>query len=151
MRKVLMICHGNICRSPVAAQLLRAMAREKGWEDALYVDSCGVSDEEEGNPMDRRSVKVMLAHGYRPERHEARRIARTDYADFDDLICMEERNRRGLLRLFGGDPEGKIHLLLDYTRDPHDIADPWYSGDFEIAFREIREGCRGYLEQFRVD
>ena len=69
---------------------------------------------------------------------------------YDDILCMEERNQRGLLRLLGGDPEGKLHLLLDYTDDPHDIEDPWYSGDFEKAYREIREGCTGYLKQFRV-
>ena len=72
------------------------------------------------------------------------------YAAVDDILCMEERNRRGLLRLSGGDPEGKIHLLLDYTDDPHDIDDPWYTGDFEKAYREIREGCTGYLRQFRI-
>ena len=82
--------------------------------------------------------------------HEARRFSRGDYAMYDDILCMEERNRRGLLRLLGGDPEGKLRLLLDYTDDPHDIEDPWYSGDFEKAYREIREGCTGYLKQFRV-
>ena len=150
MRSVLLVCHGNICRSPMSATLMRVMAQAAGWGDALWVDSCGISDEEEGNPMDRRAVAVLLAHGIRPVGHEARRFGRADYAAFDDILCMEERNRRGLLRLLGGDPEGKIRLLLDYTDDPHDIDDPWYSGDFEKAYREIREGCTGYLKQFRV-
>lgn len=150
MRSVLMVCHGNICRSPMAATLMRVMAEAAGWDDALWVDSCGVSDEEEGNPMDRRAVAMLLSHGIRPAPHEARRFSRGDYAMYDDILCMEERNRRGLLRLLGGDPEGKLHLLLDYTDDPHDIEDPWYSGDFEKAYREIREGCTGYLKQFRV-
>ena len=141
MRSVLMVCHGNICRSPMAATLMRVMAEAAGWDDALWVDSCGVSDEEEGNPMDRRAVALLLSHGIRPAPHEARRFSRGDYAMYDDILCMEERNRRGLLRLLGGDPEGKLRLLLDYTDDPHDIEDPWYSGDFEKAYREIREGC----------
>ena len=131
MRSVLMVCHGNICRSPMAATLMRVMAEAAGWDDALWVDSCGVSDEEEGNPMDRRAVAMLLSHGIRPAPHEARRFSRGDYAMYDDILCMEERNRRGLLRLLGGDPEGKLRLLLDYTDDPHDIEDPWYSGDFE--------------------
>lgn len=135
MRSVLMVCHGNICRSPMAATLMRVMAEAAGWDDALWVDSCGVSDEEEGNPMDRRAVAMLLSHGIRPAPHEARRFSRGDYAMYDDILCMEERNRRG---------------LLDYTDDPHDIEDPWYSGDFEKAYREIREGCTGYLKQFRV-
>ena len=124
MRKLLFVCHGNICRSPMAATLMRVMANAAGWGDSLWVDSCGVSDEEEGNPMDRRAVATLLSHGIRPAPHEARRFSKADYAAFDDILCMEERNRRGLLRLSGGDPEGKIHLLLDYTDDPHDIDDP---------------------------
>ena len=100
--------------------------------------------------MDRRAVATLLSHGIRPAPHEARRFSKADYAAFDDILCMEERNRRGLLRLSGGDPEGKIHLLLDYTDDPHDIDDPWYTGDFEKAYREIREGCTGYLRRFRI-
>ena len=102
MRSVLMVCHGNICRSPMAATLMRVMAEAAGWDDALWVDSCGVSDEEEGNPMDRRAVAMLLSHGIRPAPHEARRFSRGDYAMYDDILCMEERNRRGLLRLLDG-------------------------------------------------
>ena len=94
----------------MAATLMRVMANAAGWGDSLWVDSCGVSDEEEGNPMDRRAVATLLSHGIRPAQHE----------------------------------------LLDYTDDPHDIDDPWYTGDFEKAYREIREGCTGYLRQFRI-
>ena len=94
MRSVLMVCHGNICRSPMAATLMRVMAEAAGWDDALWVDSCGVSDEEEGNPMDRRAVAMLLSHGIRPAPHEARRFSRGDYAMYDDILCMEERNRR---------------------------------------------------------
>ena len=125
-------------------------ARQKAIRESLWADSCGVSGEEEGNPLDRRAAAVLLAHGIRPERHEARRFSRADYEEFDDILCMEERNRRGILRLNGGDPAGKIRLLLDYTDDPHDIADPWYTGDFEKAYREIRAGCTGYLQQFCI-
>lgn len=148
MRSVLFVCHGNICRSPMAAFILQSMAETAGWGDSIRIDSCAVSGEEEGNPMDRRAVAILLAHGIRPEPHEARRFCRADYEVFDDILCMEERNRRGLLRLLGGDPAGKIHLLLDYTDDPHDIDDPWYTGDFETAYREIAAGCLGYLQQF---
>ena len=150
MIRVLFVCHGNICRSPMAATLMRVMAEAAGWGDSLWVDSCGVSGEEEGNPMDKRAIAVLLAHGIRPAKHEARRFSRSDYALYDDILCMEERNRRGLLRLTDGDPQGKIRLLLDYTEDPHDIEDPWYTGDFEKAYREIRAGCTGYLQQFCI-
>ena len=150
MRSVLLVCHGNICRSPMAATLMRVMAEAAGWGDSLWVDSCGVSGEEEGNPMDKRAIAVLLAHGIRPAKHEARRFSRSDYALYDDILCMEERNRRGLLRLTDGDPQGKIRLLLDYTEDPHDIEDRLYTGDFEKAYREIREGCTGYLRQLRL-
>lgn len=150
MRSVLMVCHGQYLPQPDGGHPDAGDGRSGRLDDALWVDSCGVSDEEEGNPMDRRAVAMLLSHGIRPAPHEARRFSRGDYAMYDDILCMEERNRRGLLRLLGGDPEGKLRLLLDYTDDPHDIEDPWYSGDFEKAYREIREGCTGYLKQFRV-
>ena len=147
MRSVLLVCHGNICRSPMAATLMRVMAEAAGWGDSLWVDSCGVSGEEEGNPMDKRAIAVLLAHGIRPAKHEARRFSRSDYALYDDILCMEERNRRGLLRLTDGDPQGKIRLLLDYTEDPHDIEDPWYTGDFEATWRDVEQGCQGLLQE----
>ena len=100
--------------------------------------------------MDKRAIAVLLAHGIRPAKHEARRFSRSDYALYDDILCMEERNRRGLLRLTDGDPQGKIRLLLDYTEDPHNIKDPWYTYHLEKAYRQIREGCTGYLRQFRL-
>ena len=147
MRKLLFVCHGNICRSPMAATLMRVMANAAGWGDSLWVDSCGVSDEEEGNPMDRRAVATLLSHGIRPAPHEARRFSKADYAAFDDILCMEERNRRGLLRLSGGDPEGKIHLLLDYTDHPRDVVDPWYTGDFEATWQDVLTGCQRLIAE----
>ena len=95
MRSVLMVCHGNICRSPMAATLMRVMAEAAGWDDALWVDSCGVSDEEEGNPMDRRAVAMLLSHGIRPAPHEARRFSRGDYAMYDDILCMRSATGGG--------------------------------------------------------
>ena len=134
----------------MAATLMRVMANAAGWGDSLWVDSCGVSDEEEGNPMDRRAVATLLSHGIRPAPHEARRFSKADYAAFDDILCMEERNRRGLLRLSGGDPEGKIHLLLDFTSRPGSVADPWYTGDFETTWRDVDGGCRALLRRIQT-
>lgn len=141
MRSVLMVCHGNICRSPMAATLMRVMAEAAGWDDALWVDSCGVSDEEEGNPMDRRAVAMLLSHGIRPAPHEARRFSRGDYAMYDDILCMEERNRRGLLRLLGGDPEGKDFrvVIKTETAEVAALTERYAEYDSMVAVEENTE------------
>lgn len=146
MTNILFICWGNICRSPAAEFLFRALAREAGREDEFTVASAGVSDEEEGNgvypPMRRR----LEARGIDCADKTARMLRRGDYADYDLLVCMDELTIGRTRRFFGGDPEGKVKNLLDYAgRTGEEIADPWYTRDFDTALSEIEEGCRALL------
>lgn len=151
MQKVMLVCHGNICRSPMAETVLRTLGERGGVAAQILVASCAVSDEEAGNPIDPRAVCKLREHGFAPQEHRARRLTAADYEEYDEFLCMEERNRAGVLRLCGGDPKRKVHLLLDGTATPHDISDPWYSGDFETAFQEILLGCSGYLQRLFSD
>ena len=141
VRRILFVCLGNICRSPMAEMVLKDLVRHAGIA-GLEIASAGTSDEEEGNPMDRRARAKLAEHGIpADEGKRSRPLLREDYEAYDLFLGMEERNVRNMQRIFGGDPEGKIVRLLDLTGRPGDIADPWYTGDFERAYRDIREGC----------
>lgn len=130
MIKVLFICHGNICRSPMAEFVMKDMAAKAGAGERFVIDSAATSTEELGNPV------------YPP----ARQMTRADYDKYDLLIGMDSANIRNMTRICGGDPAGKIHRLLDYTARPGDVADPWYTGDFSTTWRDVAEGCRGLLK-----
>ena len=145
MIKILFICHGNICRSPMGAYILKDLVRSRGIEDLFQIDSAATSYEEIGNPVYPPARRELRKHGISCEGHHARRMEKHDYEAYDYLIAMESYNIRNMLRILGDDPEGKITRLLDYTDRPGDIDDPWYTGDFETAYRQIREGCEGFL------
>ena len=144
--RILMICHGNICRSPMAEFILRDMAQKRGLSDRLEIASAATSAEELGNPVYPPARAELARHGISCKGKTARQVARTDYAHFDYLIAMERYNIRNLLRLIGGDPQGKICRLLDFSARPRDIDDPWYSGDFTQAYADIVEGCEALLD-----
>ena len=151
MIKILFVCHGNICRSPMAEYILKDMVKKAGLSDRFVIDSAATSSEEiwggVGNPVYPPAARKLSEHGISCSGHHARQVTRADYARYDLLIVMEQYNIRGVLRLIGGnDPEGKIRLLRDYTDHPGDIDDPWYTGDFETAYRQIRKGCEGLLD-----
>lgn len=147
MIKILFVCLGNICRSPMAELLLRDLVEKRGVQDEFFIRSAAISDEEVGNPVYPPVRKRLEAEGISCARKRAVQLTRADYTAYDLLIGMERSHLRAMQRLFGGDPAGKLRLLADYTARPHDIADPWYTRDFETAERDIRSGCEGLLEQ----
>ncbi|MBR2053612.1 MAG: low molecular weight phosphotyrosine protein phosphatase [Clostridia bacterium] len=146
MTKVLFVCHGNICRSPMAEMIFKHMLREKGLQHEILAASAATSTEEIGNPIYPPARAELARHGIAIEKHGARQITIKDYSEYDLLIGMDHFNIRNMHRMLGGDPEGKIRLLMDYTTRPGEVSDPWYSDRFDIAFRDIREGCEGLLQ-----
>ena len=146
MRRILFVCHGNICRSPMAEFILKALVKAYGLEDLYYIESAGVSDEEYGNPIYPPAKRCLNQHGvWFDPRKTAREVTRSDYARFDRIIYMDYSNRRWLDRICGGDPEGKVHSMMSYAGKSRDVADPWYTGDFERTFQDILEGCEAML------
>lgn len=146
MQKILFVCHGNICRSPMAEFMFRALARSYGREDEFYVHSAAVSDEETGNGIYPPAQRCLRQHGvwFDPAKR-ARKVTPEDYQLYDRIICMDSSNLRLLRRIIPEDPQGKIHLLMTYTGLSRDVADPWYTGDFESAFQDILLGCEAML------
>ena len=146
MMRVLVICHGNICRSPMAEFVLKALVKARGLEDQYIIESAAVSLEEIGNPIYPPAKRCLTQHGIPFDNGKrARQITRADYARFDRIICMDGSNLRWLRRIIPDDPDRKIHLLMSYTGMGRDVADPWYTGDFETAFQDILEGCEAML------
>ncbi|MBQ4051919.1 MAG: low molecular weight phosphotyrosine protein phosphatase [Oscillospiraceae bacterium] len=142
--KILFVCLGNICRSPMAEFVLKKMVREAGLD--YEIASAATSDEEHGNPVYPPARQVMARHGIDCSGKFARQLTRADYEKYNLLIGMDRSNLRNMQRICGGDPEGKMSLLMDYTDRPGDVADPWYTGDFGIAWRDVNDGCRGLLQ-----
>ena len=147
MVKILFICHGNICRSPMAEFVMKDLVKKTGRDSQFYIESAAVSAEELGNPVYPPARRELAAHGISCEGKTARQMTRVDYARFDLLVCMDSSNLRRMERICGGDPEGKMSLLLDHTGHPGDVADPWYTGDFSATWRDIEAGCRALLEK----
>ena len=145
MIKILFVCHGNICRSPMAEYRLRALAREGGLQTRITAASAATSAEELGNPVYPPARRKLAEHGITCAGHAARQLQRADYDRYDLLIAMDEENLAGMRRICGGDPAGKMRLLLSYTDTPRAVADPWYTGDFEAAWQDIDRGCRALL------
>ena len=146
MTKILFICHGNICRSPMAEFVMKDMVRRAGLGGSFHIASAATSTEEIGNGVYPPARRKLAQHGIACDSKTARQMTKRDYADFDLLIGMDGANLRNMRRICGGDPEGKIHLLLDYTDHPRDVADPWYTGDFDATWRDVSEGCRRLLD-----
>ena len=145
MVKILFVCHGNICRSPMAEFIFRDMAKRRGLTD-VQCASAATSDEETGNGVYPPARAKLRSLGLNPDGKRAVWMTRADYDAYDLLIGMEARNVAAMKRLCGGDPAGKIRRLLDYSARPRDIADPWYTDDFDTACRDITEGCEALIE-----
>lgn len=144
MTRILFFCLGNICRSPMAEFIMKDLVSQRGLSNRFQIASAGTSDEEEGNPLYPQAQSMLDRHAVPHAPHAARPLVPEDARDFDLLIGMSRSNLADARRLLGDSP--KLHRLLDYTDHPHDVADPWYTGDFETAFREIREGCLALLD-----
>ena len=146
MVKILFVCHGNICRSPMAEFILKAMVRARGLEDRYVIESAAVSTEETGNPIYPPARQCLNQHGVPfDSAKRARQVTRADYDRFDRIICMDASNLRLIRRIIPADPAGKIHLMMSYTGVGRDVADPWYTGDFEETFQDLLAGCEAML------
>lgn len=149
MTRILFVCHGNICRSPMAEFVMKDLVRKAGLAAEFEIASAATSAEEIGNPVYPPARRKLAEHGIGCAGHAARRLTAEDYDRWDYLVGMDGANLRNMRRLCGGDPAGKISLLLDWTGRPGDVADPWYTGDFEATWQDVMEGCRGLLDHIR--
>ena len=147
MKKILFVCHGNICRSPMAESVMTFLAGELGAE--VSVASAATSYEEIGNPPHRGTVKVLREEGIPLIPHRAVRMTKDDYEKYDLLVGMDSANIRNMRSICGGDPRGKISRLLDWTGSGRDVADPWYTGNFDETYWDIDRGCRALLKALR--
>lgn len=144
MIKILFVCHGNICRSPMAEFVMKDLIQKEGMEEQYYIESAATSAEELGNPVYPPARRKLAEHGIGCAGKTARRLQSSDYDRFDLLIGMDQANLRNMRRICGSDPEGKIRLLMEFTDRPGaEVADPWYTGDFEATWRDVLAGCRG--------
>lgn len=146
--RILFVCHGNICRSPMAEFVMKDLVEKAGLEDSFLIESAATSTEEIGNSVYPPAKRKLAEHGISCEGKTARQMTRSDYNRYDLLIGMDSWNIRNMRNICGGDPEGKITMLMDYTSRPGDVADPWYTGDFEATWRDVLEGCRAVLDQY---
>lgn len=148
MHKILFICHGNICRSPMAEFLLKDIVNKRGLADAFEIASAATSREEIGNPVHYGTRNKLAQFGISVAGKHAVQVTKRDYEHYDLLLVMDSNNIRNLRRVIGEDTQNKVHLLLDYTeRKGESIADPWYTGDFDVTYDDIMEGLAGLLEQ----
>ena len=146
MINVLFVCLGNICRSPMAEFVLKDMVRKRGIENEFHIESRGTSSEEIGNDVHYGIVRKLDSVGVPVEHRQATKLVKLDYDKFDYIIGMEDRNVRDIMTIIDEDPDEKVCRLLDYSDNPRDIADPWYTGNFDITYNDVVEGCNAFLE-----
>jgi len=150
LTKILFVCHGNICRSPMAEFVMKDKVRRLGREGDFHIESAATSAEEIGNAVYPPARRKLREHGIDCRGKTARQMTRADYDKFDYIVGMDRANIRNMNRICGGDPQGKIRLLLDFTdRAGEEVADPWYTDDFDAAWRDIEYGCRNMLDRIQ--
>ena len=146
MVKILFVCHGNICRSPMGEFILKDLVEKAGLADRFHIESAATSTEEIGNPVYPPARRKLAQHGIDCAGKTARQLTAADYGRFDLLLGMDRANIRNMTRICGGDPQGKIHLLMEYAGQPgREVADPWYTGDFDATWDDVLAGCQGLL------
>ena len=145
MTKILFVCHGNICRSPMAEFVMKDLVKQAGLEGQFQIASAATSTEEIGNSVYPPARRKLAEHGISCAGKTARQLTKADYALYDLLIGMDRANIRNMARICSGDPDGKIKRLLDFADRPGDVADPWYTGDFDATWRNVLEGCQRML------
>ena len=146
MKKILFVCHGNICRSPMAEYVMKYLVEQAQLTDQFLIESAATSTEEIGNPVYPPARRKLAEHGICCNGHAARQMTRADYSRYDLLIGMDSANLRNMTRIAGGDPEGKIRPLL-YDKD---VADPWYTGNFEATWQDVLRGCQSLLQMLQL-
>ena len=147
MMRILFICHGNICRSPMAEFVMKDLVRKAGLESQFHIESAATSTEEIGNPVYPPARRKLAEHGIDCAGKTARQLRNEDYDRFDLLIGMDRANLRNMHRICGDDFDGKLHLLMEYAGRPDaEVADPWYTGDFETTWQDVLAGCQGVLD-----
>ena len=149
MIKIMFVCHGNICRSPMAEFVMKDMVRKAGLADEFYIASSAVSREEIGNIVYPPAREMLAAHGISCKGKRAVQLTRSDYDEYDYIIAMDRSNLRNIDRIIGSDTEGKVHLLLGFAGRSESVADPWYTDDFDTAYRDIAEGCSALLKKLK--
>lgn len=146
MIKVLFVCHGNICRSTMAEFVFKDMVKNRGIADKFYIASAATSTDEIGNDIHRGTRNKLIEVGVPFEKRQAQQMTRDDYAKFDFLLGMDTPNIRNMTRIAGGDKDNKIKRLLDFTDRGGDIADPWFTGNFDVTYDDVKEGCEGFID-----
>ncbi len=148
--RIMFVCHGNICRSPMAEFIFKALAEKRGNDDRFCVSSSATSTEEIwngiGNPVYPPAKSELARHGISCNGKRAVQLQKSDYEKYDLFVGMDSANIRNMTRMLGGDPENKIHKLMDFTSRSGDVADPWYSRNFEVTYKDILEGCNALLD-----
>ena len=149
MIKVMFVCSGNICRSPMAEFVLKDLLKKRGLEKEFYIESSATSPEELGCDVHYGTVNKLNSLGIKVEHRESKLLRKDDYENFDYILGMETRNIQNILRIVGEDKENKISRLLDFSNDPRDIADPYFTGNFDRTYEDILEGCIAFLEKIQ--
>ena len=149
MVKILFVCHGNICRSPMAEFVMKDLVRRKGEENEFFIASAATSREELGNGVYPPVKRILAAMGIDCSGKRARQVTKADYAEFDYIVCMDKNNMRNIKYIIESDPENKIFMLLSLTETPRDVADPWYTGDFDITKDDVLRGCNALYKHIK--
>ena len=150
MTKILFVCHGNICRSPMAEFVMKDLVKKAGLASRFHIESAATSREEIGNPVYPPARRKLAEHGISCEGHAARQLTNQDYDKYDLLIGMDQANLRDVYLICGDDFAGKMSLLMDHTARPGNVADPWYTDDFEATWRDVLAGCQGLLNELKT-
>ena len=145
MKKILFVCHGNICRSPMAEFVMKRLVRERGIERDFIIESAATSREELGNPVYPPARRMLARHGISCSGKNAVRMTKSDYDKYDYIVAMDSMNVRNIMRIIGSDTKSKVSMLLDFTDHPRSVADPWYTGDFDSTYSDVTEGCQALL------
>lgn len=145
MLKIMFVCLGNICRSAMAECVMTELVKNKGYADEFIISSAGTSDEEAGNGIYPPAVRKLREKNITVLNHRAKQLKPSDYGEYDMFLCAEQKNVAAATRIFGGDKEGKVKLMLDLSEHPRNIADPWWTGDFEQAYNDVAEACESLL------
>ena len=146
MIKIMFICHGNICRSPMAEFVFKDMVAKQGRKDEFIVESSATSFEEIGNPVHRGTAGILNSLGINYSRKRAVHLEKEDYNKYDYLVCMDSANVRNALKIIGNDTGDKLHKLMEFANMEKDVADPWYTGDFNTTYKDVVLGCRSLLD-----